>query len=198
MAAGPLLDLTMGMFDDFSIFLEQRLDELLSSHPELELQVLDDTLEEQLIETQRLITELQTQQKQFESEILATAQEIQRWHERTTKAEAAGRQDLAQAAREREAILLCQGNQRWQEMQALKERLQLTQDLVQKIQSRRQEVQIKLQQTQAQRTPPPSASASSSQRPDASNYGNPELLEQKFRQWETELELEAMKRELGR
>jgi uncharacterized protein (TIGR04376 family) len=189
----------MALFDDFSLFLEQRLDELLRSHPELELQILDDTLAEQLTDSQRLIIELQSQQKQFEADILATAQEIQLWHERTAKAEAASRQDLAQAAREREAILLCQGNQRWQEMQALKERLHLTQNLVQKIQSRRQEVQAKLKQPQTPRSsPPPAASDRSTSPGAASSYSDPELLEQKFREWETDQELQALKREMGR
>jgi uncharacterized protein (TIGR04376 family) len=181
----------MGLFDDFSIFLDQRLDELLTSHPELQLQVLDDTLQDQAQDTQRLITELQSQQKHQEAEILATAQEIQRWHGRTAKAEAAGRPDLAQAAREREAVLLCQGNQHWQEMQSLKERLKQTQELLQKIQVRRQEVQAKLKQ------PQPSPKATTSSRANNGSYGDPDLLEQKFRHWETELELEALKREIG-
>ncbi len=186
----------MGLFDDFSNFLDQRLDELLSSHPELQLQVLDDTLQEQAEDTQRLITELQGQQKHQEAEILATAQEIQRWHGRTAKAEQAGRQDLAQAAREREAVLLCQGNQHWQEMQSLKERLKQAKDLLQKIQARRQEVQAKLKLKQPQ--PTPKAATSSRASNGNGSYGDPDLLEQKFRHWETELELEALKREMGR
>ncbi len=182
--------IAMGLFDDFSIFLEQRLDELLSNHPELQLQVLDDTLQTQAEDTQRLITELQAQQKHQEAEILSTAQEIQRWHGRTEKAEVAGRQDLAQAAREREAVLLCQGNQHWQEMQSLKERQKQAQDLLQKIQVRRQEVQAKLEQ--------PAPKAATSNPASNGSYGDPDLLEQRFRHWETELELEALKREMGR
>lgn len=184
----------MGLFDDFSIFLDQRLDELLSSHPELQLQVLEDTLQEQADDTQRLITELQGQQKHQEAEILSTAQEIQRWHGRTEKAEAAGRQDLAQAAREREAVLLCQGNQHWQEMQNLKERQKQAQELLKKIQVRRQEVQAKLKQP----TPKAATSNPASNGNVNGSYGDPDLLEQKFRHWETELELEALKREMGR
>lgn len=192
----------MSIFDDFSRFLEERLEEFLRSHPQLELQVLEEQLQEQEQETQRLRTELQAQEKRLQSEILATAQEIQRWHLRIQKAEAAGRRDLVQAAQEREASLLRQGNQRWGQMEALKAQIQQTQQLLGKIQARRREVQQRVAQAGA--TASPSGQASSQVWETASNrfqtraYGEPDPLEEQFRRWEMDEELEQLKRKLGR
>jgi hypothetical protein len=93
----------MGLLDDLTAFLEQRLEEFLRSHPELELQALDENLREQEADLRRSLVDLQAQQHQAEQDILTTAQEIQRWHERIQKAKTANRQDLVEAAQEREA-----------------------------------------------------------------------------------------------
>jgi uncharacterized protein (TIGR04376 family) len=186
----------MSLFEDISRFLEQRLEEYLRDHPQLELQVLDENLREQETDTQRLIIELQAQQKQTEQDILATAQDIQRWHGRIAMAQSAGRPDLMEAAQEREAALLRQGNQRWGQMQSVKTQIEQTQGLLAQIQSRRQEVQQRQSQTQAASR----ASADSIPRgwSQSSPYGEPDPLEEKFRRWETEAELERLKREMGR
>jgi uncharacterized protein (TIGR04376 family) len=186
----------MGLFEDISRFLEQRLEEYLRDHPQLELQVLDENLREQEADTQRLIIELQTQQKQIEQDILATAQDIQRWHSRIAMAQSAGRPDLVEAAQEREAALLRQGNQRWGQMQSAKTQIEQTQGFLAQIQSRRQEVQQRQSQAQA------ASRVSTSDIPrgwsQSSPYGEPDPLEEKFRRWETEAELERLKREMGR
>jgi uncharacterized protein (TIGR04376 family) len=70
----------MGLFEDFSKFLETRLEEFLRNNPHLELQALEEKLREQEAETIRLIADLRIREKKLEGEILATAQEIQRWH----------------------------------------------------------------------------------------------------------------------
>lgn len=198
----------MGLLEDLTTFLEQRLDEFLKSHPELELQVLDENLREQEDDTRRLMADLQAQQKQLESDILATAQDIQRWHSRIQKAEAAKREDLAEAAREREAALLRQGNQRWGQMQVLRERVRQTHELLEKVQTRRQEVQTQILQTQRQ-TGQSESSRSESSRSESSQsaargwyqsngFGEPDPLEEQFRRWETDRELEELKRSMGR
>jgi len=96
----------VGVFEDLSRFLESRLEEFLRNNPHLELQALEEQLREQEQDSQRLIADLQLQEKKLENEILATAQEIQRWHIRIEKAKAANRFDLVQPAQEREAALL--------------------------------------------------------------------------------------------
>jgi len=187
----------MGLFDDFSQLLEARLEEFLRNNPQLELQALQENLREQEEDTSRLLIDLQAQEKQLQTEILNTAQEIQRWHGRIEKARAAGRQDLAQAAQEREAALLRQGNQRWGQMEVLKQRIQQTEELQRKIQSRQQEVQDKIKQAEA-------ASTSSSANRQATNgwyhtpHSNPDPLEETFRRWEMDEELEELKRSMGR
>ena len=113
----------MGLFEDLNRFLENRLDEFLRNNPHLELQALEEQLREQEEDTLKLIADLQLQQKRLQDEILAVAQEIQRWHERVNKAQSKGRPDLAQAAQQREAALLHQGNQLWGKMEGVKQRI---------------------------------------------------------------------------
>ncbi len=190
----------MGLFDELSRFLENRLEEFLRNNPHLELEALLEQLREQEEDTLKLIADLQLQQKRSQQEILSTAQEIQKWHLRVQKAQANNRQDLAAAAQEREAALLRQGNQLWGHMQGLKERLNQAQDLLRKIQQRRQEVQAKAAEAQTARA------QQAQQRWETSGWWNQphtdysgyDPLEEKFRRWETEAELEQMKRNMGR
>ena len=190
----------MGLFDDLNRFLESRLEEFLRNNPHLELEALLEQLREQEEDTLRLIADLQMQEKRSQDEILSTAQEIQRWHIRVEKAKTAGRLDLAQPAQEREAALLREGNQRWGQMQGLIERITQAKELLRRIQVRRQEVQTKAAETQATR-----AKYQTSQRFETSGWnqsrnssGGPDALEDTFQRWETQEELEQLKRNMGR
>jgi len=191
----------VGLFDDLSRFLENRLEEFLRNNPHLELEALLEQLREQEEDTLKLIADLQLQEKRSQEDILATAQEIQRWHIRVQKAKDAGRQDLVTAASEREAALLREGNQRWGQMQGLKERINQSQELLRKIQQRRQEVQAKAAEAQTAR-----AKAQTQQRLETNGWWNQtssnsssfDDLEEKFRRWETQDELEQMKRNMGK
>ena len=192
----------MGLFDDVSRFLEDRLEEFLRNNPHLELQALEEQLREQEEGTLRLIADLQQQSKQLQEQILATAQEVQRWHGRIEKAKAAKRFDLLKPAQEREAALLRQGNQLWGQMTGLKERLRQAQELNGKIQQRRQEVKAKIAQVAATRTqttenPWETTGWNQRQRSTYGSYPSPDPLEEKFQRWETDEELEQMKRNMG-
>lgn len=191
----------MSVFDDVNRFLEKQLEEFLRVNPHLELQVLADNLREQDVKTTKLLTELEAEEQRQQDAILATAKEIQRWHARIKKAEGAGRQDLVTAAKEREASLLSQGNQQWGQMEVTKNRLQQTQALLEKIQVRHQEVKEKIRQAPRK----PQAKKSTFQTPDPSSgwyqkvsLGEPDPLEEKFKDWETDSELEELKRKMGR
>ncbi|NEU75912.1 TIGR04376 family protein [Hassallia byssoidea VB512170] len=189
----------MGLFDDLSRFLENRLEEFLRNNPHLELEALLEQLREQEADTLKLIADLQVQEKRSQDDILSTAQEIQRWHIRVQKAQSANRQDLAAAAQEREAALLREGNQRWGQMQGLKERITQSKELLRKIQVRRQEVQTKAAEAQDLR-----AKAQTQQRFETNGWSNKSSsysntfddLEEKFLRWETQDELEQMKRNM--
>ncbi|WP_414756476.1 TIGR04376 family protein [Anabaena sp. CCY 9910] len=191
----------MGLFDDLSRFLENRLEEFLRNNPHLELEALLEQLRQQEEDTLKLVADLQLQEKRSQEDILATAQEIQRWHIRVQKAKNANRQDLVGPAEEREAALLREGNQLWGHMQGLKERLEQSKELLGKIQARRQEVQTKAAQAQTART-----KAQTQQRIETNGWWNSTTsssggfddLEEKFRRWETQDELEQMKRNLGK
>ncbi len=193
----------MGLFDDFSRFLETRLEEFLRDNPHLELQALEEQLREQEQDTLRLIADLQRQEKRLQEEILNIAQDIQRWHERVAKAEAANRMDLAQAAKEREATLLRQGNQRWGQMQGVKQRIEKAKELYRQVQQRRKEVQAKAAevaatQTQAKAQHRWETSGWNQTASYSSSSSAADPLEQQFRQWETEDELEQLKRQMGK
>lgn len=193
----------MGLFEDFNRFLENRLEEFLHNNPHLELQALEEQLREQEEDTLRLIADLQLQEKRSQDDILAIAQDIQRWHERVEKAKSHGRQDLAQSAQEREAALLRQGNQSWGQMEGIKQRITQAQGLLRQIQTRRQEVRAKAKEVEAAR-----ASAQAQARAETSGWSQSKSynsyvsgvdpLEEKFRRWEMDEELDRMKRNMGR
>ncbi|WP_353932328.1 TIGR04376 family protein [Okeanomitos corallinicola TIOX110] len=191
----------MGLFDDFSRFLEDRLEEFLRNNPHLELEMLLEQLREQEEDTLKLIADLQAQEKRSQDDILATAQEIQRWHIRIQKAKAAGRDDLVQPAQAREDALLREGNQKWGQMQGLKERINQSQELLSKIQQRRQEVQAKATEAQKAREKNKAQQRLETnpwQTQSSSYYDKFDELEEQFRRLETQEELEQMKRNIGK
>lgn len=188
----------MGLFDDFSKFLETQLEDYLRKNPHLELFILEDKLREQEEETLKLMTDLKRQEKQLQDEILSLAREVQLWHGRIEKAKAAGRADLAEPAQSHIESLLREGNQRWGQMEMLKERIQQTQQLQLQVQAKRKEVQR--QADQAQQTARSSGVGQSSYGASfgiPENRGNVDSLEKQFRRWEAEEELEQLKRNLG-
>jgi uncharacterized protein (TIGR04376 family) len=193
----------MGVFEDMSRFLEMRLEEFLKAHPGLELQVLADQLRQQEEAAQRTLQQLATAEQQAQQSILKTADEVQRWHERIRKAEQANRPDLAAAAQEREAALLRQGNQQWAQMTLAQQQIQQNQALVEQIKQRRTDIQIKIQQqatVAGQETVPKSwqGSTSSAKGIDSNLYDASDPVEEQFKRWETEEELQALKRQMGR
>ncbi|TVR05103.1 MAG: TIGR04376 family protein [Phormidium sp. GEM2.Bin31] len=189
----------MGLFEDLSQFLETRLEEFLDAHPHLELQAIEEQLREQEEDTLRLIASLQAQEKRLEEEILSTAQDIQRWHIRIQKAQAAGREDLVKPAQEREALLLRRGNQLWGQRQGVQERLNQAQALKGNIQARRQEVHAKAAQLRSEQAASSSERVSSWDSPSQTRFQKTAVdpLEQVFSDWETEDELNQLKRKMG-
>jgi uncharacterized protein (TIGR04376 family) len=190
----------VGLFDDFNKFLENRLEEFLRNNPHLEIQALEEQLREQEEDTLRLTVDLKQQEKKLQDDILAIAQDIQRWHERVEKAKSHGRQDLAQAAQEREAALLRQGNQRWGQMEGVKQRINQSQQLLRQIQTRRQEVRAKAKEVEAARASSQAQAETFgwNQSSTRNIYGAVDPLEEKFKRWELEEEIEQMKRNMGR
>ncbi|ASC69990.1 phage shock protein A (IM30) [Halomicronema hongdechloris C2206] len=195
----------MGLFDDLSRFLEMRLDEFLRAHPHLELMALEEQLRGQEEDAIHLLGDLKQREKQLEEGILATAQEIQRWHGRIEKAKAANRQDLVKPAQEREAALLRQGNHLWGQMKGVKQQLDQTRQLQQRIHHKRAELKTKIAQAEAQRASQQAQTAANvgwNQSPykTFSHPSSPSMdpLEETFRRWETEEELDELKRQMGK
>ncbi|MGI0492133.1 TIGR04376 family protein [Alkalinema pantanalense CENA528] len=196
----------MGLFDDVSQFLEDRIDEFLKNNPHLELQALEEKLYQQEQETGRLLADLRSRIQQVEQKIRETAQDVQRWHMRIEKAKTANRRDLAEPAQAHEASLIRTGNQLWGQMELLRDRVKQTEELQKKIQGQRQEVKAKLAQVQAQQAaqqaaqpnPAPNATwkATWNQIPRM-NVNPADPLEKQFQNWEAEEELQQLKRKMG-
>ncbi|MDJ0651272.1 MAG: TIGR04376 family protein [Xenococcaceae cyanobacterium MO_188.B19] len=190
----------MGLFDDINRFLEDRLDEFLRNNPHLELQAIEDQLREQEQDTQKLIAELQRKESSLQQEIMDIAEKIQTWHSRVSKAQAANRQDLAEAAKEREAALLRQGNQVWGQMEATKQRILQSKQLLEQVKQRRQEVKAQIAQ-QAARDSSYSNSYTTGWEKNFANTSYSKAvdpLEAEFQKWELDDELEQMKRNMGK
>lgn len=185
----------VGLLDDLTHFLETRLDDFLKNNPQLELQALEEQLREQEKDTIRLILSLQQQEKKIENEILSLAQDIKLWHQRIDQAKAANREDLAQAAQEKEASLLRLGNQRWGKMKGIKEQIRQAKTLIDQVRQRQKEVRAKAQQVK--QTQQGNSRVTSSWKTDeiySSGYNRKfDPLEEEFRNWEVEQELREMK-----
>ncbi|AFY73157.1 hypothetical protein Syn7502_01047 [Synechococcus sp. PCC 7502] len=190
----------MGLIEDISRFLETRLEEYIRKNPQMELQVLLEQLKQQEAEILRIILDFEKKEKQFQDQILAIAEDIKLWHERASKAKESGRQDLANAANEREASLLKQGNQVWGQMELTKQRLAQTLELRTQIKDRIKEVQLKIDQIPKSR--PASGSSESKSTfswetlnpPPSSGADDP--LEAQFQKWEMDEEIERLKRKM--
>jgi uncharacterized protein (TIGR04376 family) len=190
----------MGLFDDINQFLEERLDEFLQNNPHLELQALEEQLREQEQDTTKLISRLQLEEKSLQDQILAIANDIQTWHGRIDKAEKANRQDLASAAREREAELLRQGNQIWGQMQGVKQRTIQAKELLLQVKQKRQEAKQSTS-TQANFTSTTNSSSDTigwdrgANSPQYRRSADP--LEAEFQKWEVDEELEQIKKNIN-
>ena len=189
----------MSLFDDLSQFLEERLDEFLENNPHLELQAIEEQLREQEGDTNRLILDLQLKEKSLQDQILAIAKDIQTWHSRVSKAQAGNRQDLAQAAQEREAALLRQGNQLWGQMEGVKKRIVQAQELLEQIQQRRKQIQAQAKEASKVKNATNGYTVGWNQGFNTSNYSRAaDPLDSKFQKWELDEEIERMKKNMGK
>lgn len=188
----------MSIFDDISKFLESQLDEFLRNNPHLELQAIEEQLKEQERDTLKLLLDLKKQQQSLQDEILAIANKIQTWHGRVTKAKNAGKEDLAQAAQEREAALMREGNQVWGKMAGIKTSIAKSQELLQQIEQRRQEVKAQYEQTRTKSYQNQNSNYTTgwNRGTTSQNRSAVDPLEAEFQKWELNEELEQMKRDM--
>ncbi len=194
----------MSIFDNINQFVEKQLEDFLRKHPHLELSALEEQLKEQERDTKNLISEFQLKEKKLQQEIIAIAEKIKTWHTRVDMAEAAGKPDLAEAAKEREAALLRQGNQVWGKMEGVKKRIPQAEELLKQIQQRLKVVKAKYAEAKA-------ANLHQDKYRDRytkgwhqgandhySNYSSTvDPLEEKFQQLEVDEELQTIKNNLN-
>lgn len=174
----------MGAWEDFSRFLEDRLDEFLESNPRLKLLVLLENVRQQETEAEGRLRKIEADIEQLQGEIVAVARDVQKWQERVKQAQASGRTDLAQGAKERSDELLRRGNELWGQMTVLRQQLQQTQVLHDRIRDKRRELEAHMATQQAE---------AATSRPQ-STPGSQEDLEARFHEWELDQEIQKLKR----
>ncbi len=179
----------MGIFDalgSLGQFIESKLDEFLRDHPELELQVLADQVDQQYAETLRLLQNSQAEEERYKKQILALAEEIKTWHGRVEKAKRVNRLDLAAQAQAVEDRLLQEGNRVWAAMKGAAQRQEEMRQLLAQIQSKREEIKLRQQELWRQ-------SSRTSWQTAPSDEQKLRDLEQAFAKLELDLELSALK-----
>ncbi|ELS02600.1 hypothetical protein Xen7305DRAFT_00023170 [Xenococcus sp. PCC 7305] len=193
---------SMGLFDNINQFVEKQLEDFLRKHPHLELSALEEQLKEQERDTKSLIVEFQLKEKALQAEIITIAEKIKLWHTRVDTATAAGRRDLAEAAKEREAALLRQGNQVWGKMEGTKKQIPRAKELLQQIQQRLEAVKAKSaeiksanNETYSDRYTKGWNQGMNNNHSDNSSTSDP--LEAKFQELEVESELEQIKKNIN-
>jgi len=173
----------VGLWDDLERFLEQRLEQFLQANPQIETYVLLEQIQVEETQAKNKLVNLRDEEKELYTQILDTAQQIQKWAARRQKAEAAERSDLLQAAQEQESILLAQGNKLWTRKNEVLNQLKSTEELLKKLVPRRQELEVKVQATNQ---PKQARSNSKTQEVDAL-----------FERWEIDQALADLKRKMG-
>lgn len=181
----------MNFFEDFTKFLESRLDEFLQSNPQLNLTILAQELKQEKSDTIKLIFQGESDLKKIENDILNIGKEIQTWHNRIEKAQQARRLDLAQEAQDRENSLLTQGAFLWRQMEEIKQKIALNKELLSSIETKEKEVNLKIEQLKASQN-----YSNTYQTPswNQSNYNDD--LERKFQQWEIDEQIQELKKNL--
>jgi uncharacterized protein (TIGR04376 family) len=185
----------MGIFEDFTNFLESRLEEFLQSNPHLNLTIIAQELNTQKQDTVKLISRLELELKKIENDILNLGKEIQTWYDRIEKAKLAGRLDLAQEAENRQSLLLNKGNLLWEEMEKNKQKIIENKKILISLETKQQEVNLKIAQLKAQEKNKFN-SQTINNKSSYSSYNSQDDLETKFHQWEIEQELQQMKNNL--
>ncbi len=175
----------MSLWQDLETFLETRLEEFLQANPQLQLYVLLEKVRDEEQRTQQQLILLRQEERELQTKILTTAQEVKKWFERKQQAKIS-RPDLAQAAEQREAEFLAQGNHMWARKSELALEIKKNEKLFHELSPRRQELEAKIKQqvdTSTTSAPP--------QRPANDD------LDARFRQWELDKEIEALKKKMG-
>ncbi|BAQ65331.1 TIGR04376 family protein [Geminocystis sp. NIES-3709] len=181
----------MNFFEDFSKFLESRLDEFLQSNPHLNLTIIAQELKAEKNDTLKLISQSESELKTIENKILTIGKDIQTWHSRIEKAQQAGRLDLAQEAENRERSLLTEGALLWRQMEEIKQKIKTNKELLISIETKEKEINLKIDQLKANQT---YTNTYQSQSWNQNKYYDD--LETKFQQWEIDQQLQDMKNNL--
>ena len=189
----------MGLFEDFSNFLESRLDDFLQSNPQLNLSFLEKEVKQEIRDNESLVRKLEFEQKNLEKKVVSLGKEVSRWYDRIEKAKQGGRLDLASAAEEKLASLLQQGNSTWHKMQTVKEKLVETKKLLVNLYKKQKDIQLAKQEINEVKNNYKNTDNTYNYRQSnyssSSNYSNSKYddLEAQFQKWEVEEELRNMK-----
>jgi len=161
-------------FEQLEARLEQQLEAFLRANPEQEALLQEqDQREQQQAKRRRRQQQLQ-QAEALRAELLQLAAEIQQWQGRVERARQAGALELAERAEQQLSELMERGRQRWQQLAQLGQAV-----------AAEPEPEPEPEPTAETQTPPAAAAAGA------------EPLEQAWARFETDQELEALRRRQG-
>lgn len=99
--------------------LEERLNAFLRANPDQDRLLREQHLQDRQRDLSRRRDQMQSQAKDLRRQLLALAEQVQAWSERSRKADAAGARELAQRAERHVQALMEQGRDLWSELEKL-------------------------------------------------------------------------------
>jgi hercynine metabolism protein len=167
-------------FEQLQAKLDQQLEAFLRANPAQEALLQDQEQQERSQQLRQRRSELNQQADVLRAELLQQAATIQQWQARVQRARQAGASDLASRAEAHVEALMEQGRQRWQLLEVLGEAYAELEQTLQREQGR-------------QHTAPTSSAGDHGS--DARSEATPTPdLEQAWARFETEQELEQLRR----
>lgn len=169
----------MSWLEDLEARLEQQLEAFLASNPAQDALLREQEAQERQARLIGRRRQLQREAERLRTELLQRAEAIRQWHQRVERARAAGAHDLAARAEAHLEALMKQGRRQWQQLEALGQEFgQLEQHLAELSR-------------QARTGSAANGPSQTNQHPRA---GAPSDLERDWAAFETEQELEQLRR----
>lgn len=180
----------MSWLDDLEARLESQLEDFLRTNPDQEALLAEQERRDRLERLRRQRQQLQEEAERSRATLLQLASEIRSWQQRVERARNAGAADLAGRAEAHVAGLMEQGRQRWQALGELGQRFS--------------QVEWELSQLgrQAAASSPAAAKtaggAGGAVQADGGGSGGEAALEDAWAAFESQQDLEALKRRMRR
>ena len=111
--------MTPTWLDQLERNLEERLDTFLRTNPDQDRLLREQHLQDRQRDLSRRRDQMQVQARDLRRQLLALAEQVQDWDQRSNKARSAGANDLAKRAEQHVSGLMNQGRDLWNELDQL-------------------------------------------------------------------------------